>query len=293
MVSTITKTNNVKYLAWHGWIGLGLVASFWLINWSFQGARSHWAFFPLWLGYCLTIDALVLLRKKTSLLTRNWRKYVGLFLISTPAWWVFEVLNWRLNNWIYIGRDEFSSVNFWLWASLSFSTVVPAVFGTAELIGSLNFLKHPWHGLVIGTKIGTTLPFFISGLIMFTMMMLKPSHLFPFLWLSIFFILEPINIWLGNHSLTVWIRNGDWRPVVALCIGGLMTGFFWEMWNYFSYPKWVYQISWGYWGKIFEMPLLGYIGYLPFSLELYAVYHLVEGFLGRKDTRYLQVISET
>jgi hypothetical protein len=37
------------------------------------------------------------------------------------------------------------------------------------------------------------------------------------------------------------------------------------------------------------MPLLGYGGYLPFALELYALYHLVMGFLGDKTTDYIRV----
>ena len=40
---------------------------------------------------------------------------------------------------------------------------------------------------------------------------------------------------------------------------------------------------------IFEMPLLGYGGYLPFALELFAIYHLVLGLLGEKHSRYIQV----
>ena len=50
----------------HGWIGLGLVIVFWTLNWTLAGLRTQWAFFPLWLGYCLTVDALVLRRSGTS-----------------------------------------------------------------------------------------------------------------------------------------------------------------------------------------------------------------------------------
>ena len=35
----------------HGWIGLVLVLVFWWLNWSLTGLRTHWGFFPLWLGY--------------------------------------------------------------------------------------------------------------------------------------------------------------------------------------------------------------------------------------------------
>jgi hypothetical protein len=59
------------------------------------------------------------------------------------------------------------------------------------------------------------------------------------------------------------------------------------MWNYFSYPKWVYTVAWGGFAHIFEMPLLGYGGYLPFALELFAVYHFVMGLLGEKKTDYI------
>ena len=57
--------------------------------------------------------------------------------------------------------------------------------------------------------------------------------------------------------------------MISLWLGVLLTAFFWEMWNYYSYPKWIYHVAWGDWLHVFEMPLLGY-GDLPFALELYA-----------------------
>jgi hypothetical protein len=59
----------------HGWLGMVLIAIFWTLNWTLSGLRTQWAFFPLWLGYCLTIDGLVLWRTGTSLLTRDWKIY--------------------------------------------------------------------------------------------------------------------------------------------------------------------------------------------------------------------------
>ena len=97
-----------RNFAWHGWLGLALMAIFWALNWGLPGLRTHWGFFPLWLGYCLLVDGLVYYRTGTSLLTRSWRKYIGLFLVSAPAWWLFEALNWRLQNWLYQGGELFS-----------------------------------------------------------------------------------------------------------------------------------------------------------------------------------------
>ena len=72
-------------------------------------------------------------------------------------------------------------------------------------------------------------------------------------------------------------RFGRQRPVVALALGALVCGFFWEMWNVYAYPKWVYRTPGVQFWHVFEMPLLGYVGYPPFALELFALLHLVSG----------------
>ncbi|HET9590775.1 MAG TPA: hypothetical protein VFO91_18440 [Anaerolineales bacterium] len=273
----------------HGWLGLILAGSFWFLNWTLSGPRTHWGFFPMWLGYCLAIDGLVYWRTGTSLLTRDWRKYLGLFVVSAPVWWIFEVLNLCTQNWTYLGAEIFSPAQYAFWTTLSFTTVIPAVFGSAEFFASLAFVKRIGRGPVIGADKRTTIPFFGAGWLMLGLMLVWPAVFFPFIWLSLFFIIEPINIWKGNRSLTSWTGKGDWRPVIALWLGVLLTAFFWEMWNYYSYPKWIYHVPWGAWLHIFEMPLLGYGGYLPFALELYALYHLVAGWLGHENTVYIKV----
>jgi hypothetical protein len=277
---------------YHGWIGFGLIAVFWILNWTLTGFRTHWGFFPLWLGYCLAIDGLVFWRTGTSLLTRSPAKYVGLFLVSSPVWWLFELLNVRTLNWSYLGAERFSSGEYAFWTTLCFTTVIPAVFGSAEFFASLDFVKRLKRGPVVGTDKRTVLTFFLLGWIMLALLLIWPKNFFPFLWLSLYFILEPINIWSGNRSLAHWTEKGDWRPIISLWLGVLLTAFFWEMWNYLSYPKWVYHVPWGNWLHIFEMPLLGYGGYLPFALELYALYQWVSGLLGNKTTDYVRVMPE-
>jgi hypothetical protein len=277
----------------HGWLGLILAAVFWTLNWKLSGPRTHWGFFPMWLGYCLVVDALVCWRTGTSLLTRDWRKYLGLFLVSAPVWWLFELLNLRTQNWIYLGVDAFSPLKYALLTTLSFTTVIPAVFGSAELMSSFSFLKQLRRGPSIKPDRLTTTTFFLAGWLMLALMLAWPQVFFPFLWLSLYFILEPLNVWLGNRSLAEWTGVGDWRPVLALWSGVLLTAFFWEMWNYFSYPKWVYFVPWGNWLHIFEMPLLGYGGYLPFALELFALYNLLAGFFGGRRSAYLCGVFES
>lgn len=286
------KHENKKSMPLHGWLGLGLVILFWVLNWTLPGARTHWGFFPLWLGYCLAIDGLVFLRSGTSLLTRSPKKYIGLFLVSAPVWWIFELLNIRTQNWTYIGAEIFTPFEYFFWTTVSFTTVIPAVFGSAEFFASFDFMKRIKRGPIIGTDGRTTASFFALGWVTLALLLLYPKIFFPFLWLSIYFILEPLNVWLKNRSLAHSTAKGDWTPVLALWLGVLLTAFFWEMWNYYSCPKWIYHVPYADWFHIFEMPLLGYGGYLPFALELYALYHLVIGFFGDKDSDYVRVTPE-
>jgi hypothetical protein len=272
-----------------GWIGLALVAAGWGANWGLDGLRTYWAFFPLWLGYSLAIDALVYRRTGTSLLARSRRRYVGMFVMSAPAWWLFEVLNLRTQNWTYFGAEQFGPAAYAFWTTLSFTTVMPAVFGTAEWVASLGILNRVSKGPRIVPDRWTTAAFFAAGCVSLLLVLMWPRLFFPLVWISLYFILEPLNVWLGRRSLADSTRTGDWRPVLALWLGVLITAFFWELWNFFSYPKWIYDVPWGGWLHVFEMPLLGYGGYLPFALELFALYHFVAGAFVRSDPEYIRI----
>ena len=57
--------------------------------------------------------------------------------------------------------------------------------------------------------------------------------------------------------------------------GVLICGFFWEFWNFKSHPKWAYHVPGVDFLRVFEMPLLGYLGYLPFALEVYLLKELI------------------
>ena len=114
------------------------------------------------------------------------------------------------------------------------------------------------------------------GFAMLGLLLVWPRYFYPLMWVSLVLILEPINVWLGKRSILTRLHHGDWRTVIALGTGALTCGFFWEMWNYLSYPKWIYHVPFADFWHLFEMPLLGYLGYLPFGLELYLLVHLIE-----------------
>jgi hypothetical protein len=259
------------------------------MNWLLDGLRTHVLFFPLWLGYILTVDGLVALRKGTSLATRSLSRFVGLFLLSVPVWWLFEVLNWRLANWHYLGRDQFSDLSHFLIASVNFSTVIPAVFATSELVSSFAFVRRLPDGPKLKPTVRWAVASLLTGAVMLAVTLGWPRIFFPLTWLSIYFLIAPVNYLKGYRSLWRQTAKGNWRPAVALALGVLICGFFWEMWNYYAFPKWIYEVHPFEFLYIFEMPLLGYGGYVPFALELFALYHLAAGLLGLGSSRYLQI----
>jgi hypothetical protein len=262
----------------HGWLGLALVAIFWPLNWCLPGDRTQLLFFPLWLGYVLTIDAIVLRRTGSSLATRAPATFAVLFPLSVPTWWLFEWFNDRLGNWEYVGTEHFGGLAYFLYCSLSFSTVVPAIFVSAELLRSTRFIERFARGPVFpdrGATLGYRLTLATLGAAMLAATLLWPRYCYPFVWTSIVFLLEPLCLTLGRRALTTDLLRGDWRPWMSLWLGSLLCGFFWEMWNFYSYPKWIYHVPGVGFAKLFEMPILGYLGYLPFAMELYLVAQLV------------------
>jgi hypothetical protein len=101
--------------------------------------------------------------------------------------------------------------------------------------------------------------------------LLWPKFFYPLVWISLALILEPVNRMLGRRHLLEWLQRGDWRPVISLSLGALICGFFWEMWNEWSWPQWIYHTPGAGFLHVFKMPLPGYGGYIPFALELFAL----------------------
>jgi hypothetical protein len=288
VIFNFKNESTIKKFPVYGWIGIGLILIFWFLNWNLDGLRTYILFFPLWLGYALTVDALVFYRKGSSLYKRSRKKYFSLFLISAPAWWLFELFNLRTQNWFYDGKQYFTELEYALYATISFSTVIPSVFGTAELASSFKMIRNLNKGIKFLPSRQNLIILFSLGWTMLLLLLIWPKYFFVLVWLSVYFIIEPINVWLKNRSLFEFISSGDWRPVFSLWIGCLICGFFWEMWNYFSYPKWIYDIHFANVLHLFEMPLPGYLGYIPFSMEINALYHFVVGFTKLKKDNFVQ-----
>ena len=84
-----------------------------------------------------------------------------------------------------------------------------------------------------------------------------------------------------NHNYLQLKKNH--QVFYALMIGTLICGFFWEFWNYWTPAKWYYDVPILGFFTIFEMPILGYLGYFPFAFELYVMYWFIRSLFSHKE----------
>lgn len=268
--------------------GLAILAIAWPLAWFGPRPYASYTFFPLWLGYILTVDGLTAWRTGTSLLTRNGQRFMMLFGFSLPLWWLFELANRFLDNWRYQLPRDYPPLIYFLLASIAFSTVMPAIFVTAEFYRGFRPFAPVRHWLRIAPSRGGLVAVAVLGLAMFSASLAFPDVAFPLVWIGLFLTVDAVNALTGSRSIAAQVTGGRWDTVLVLFAAGLTCGFFWEMWNSWSMPKWVYDIPYASWLPIFEMPLLGYGGYFPFALEVYAFYHLLHRLVYRRPDDYLR-----
>jgi hypothetical protein len=281
------------------WAGLALAIISWRAAWFGPAPYSEYRFFPLWLGYILAVDGLTMRRVGTSLFARDRRRFASLFVFSIPLWWLFELANHFLDNWRYLLPRPYHPVEYALLASLAFSTVMPAIFVTGEHLRTFAPLEQDCHLLRIDPDRGGLVTLSLIGLVTFLLSLAFPRYLFLLVWIGLFLLFDPINALLGNPSIAAQVREGRWDTALVLFATGLVCGWFWELENVYSILKLVYQVPFVSWPKLFEMPILGYGGYMPFALEVFAAWSLLSGLVlgyGRdwaRFTRFCEPTAET
>jgi hypothetical protein len=264
-----------------GWVGLAIGIVAWILAWTrfswFVSYQPH-TFTPLWLSYIVVVNALCVHRTGSSLITDRPGFFLLLFPTSAAFWWFFEYLNRFVQNWYYTGT-EFSPWAYFWYATLPFSTVLPAVLSTKHWLHSAN-----WINLAYGniqpirwpnpTKIAVCILLLsAAGL---AGIGIWPNYLFPLLWISPLLIIVCLQTLMKERQIFSSMATGDWGSAVAAALAALVCGCFWEMWNYFSMAKWMYNVPLVNRFFIFEMPFLGYGGYLPFGLECLAIGNMLE-----------------
>lgn len=235
-----------------------------------------------WTGYILFVDALNFRLRGDSLIKTRMNEFLLMLPWSVFCWLIFEAYNLYLQNWHYIGLPENI---FWRWLGYvwSFATIFPGILETTELVEPLfkrmhirkrNPSKTSLHVQVVIGVLCLAMP------VAFEQQIAK--YLIALVWLGFIFLLEPINYLLGGRSLFREFKEGSLGKLVALFLAGLICGFLWEFWNYRAFAKWVYNVPLPFVGpKIFEMPLMGFLGFLPFAVECYSMQNFLMVFVNR------------
>lgn len=263
------ETRHLKLPFWF-WLGLALNLASWTCAWGrfdWLGILKDHMFFPLWLGYILVMDGLVFRRTGSSILSRSPREFVALFPASAVAWWYFEYLNRFMQNWWYEGSEHFSPIHYIVFATLCFSTVLPAIFETAEFLSIFSWFRTAYaNGPRWRPVPRRALPLIAAaGAAGLVLLALAPNAFFWLTWVAPLAIIVACLGWAGAATPFDDLKDGNYSRLFTLAAAALVCGFFWEMWNFLSLPKWHYTVPYVTRWKIFEMPAVGYAGYLPFG----------------------------
>lgn len=284
-----------------------LISGIFLIALMEIGLIFRWKFFLIfatpfaWTGYLLVVDYFNFKLTKKSVIFHTPLKFVLMIALSIIFWWLFEWLNIFISNWKYFNLIKPLNIRYigYFW---SFGTILPALLFTAELFKNLKiFSRVKFFKIKVTQSLLVIL--FITGLILLLLPMLAFSSKFidfaadsslffwlpsimPFylrrylaacVWLSFIFLLEPL-LYLLNKKISILgeMEKGRIELFLSLILSGFVCGFLWEFWNYWAQSKWKYFVPILPDIKIFEMPVLGYLGFPPFAVEMYLMYNIVK-----------------
>ena len=256
----------------YSWAGLALLATAGVLLWR----HAYWTsifFTPIaWTGYLLLVDGAVLAVRGHSRLHDTPREFAIMAALSVPLWLMFEAYNLRLQNWEYIGVP----LNPWLallgttWA---FATITPGILETADLVEGFG-----WFGSSRPLRFSRAAEnvMMIFGALCLLLPLVLPQHIaaywFALVWIGFVFLLDPLNRRVGAPSLLADFANGRSARFWSLFVAGWCCGWLWEFWNYWATAKWHYIFPIMQDWKIFEMPIPGFLGFLPFALECFVMY---------------------
>jgi len=261
---------------WWGWFSIVSLFFFWTVAWTRPPQFSYLnqlSFTLLWCSYIILLNALTYMRSGKCMLTNQSGYLVTLFIVSIPFWWYFEYLNRFTLNWYYLVPDatQKTSLSFLISGSIAFSTVLPAVISAKDFFLTFPFIsqslqfKSRYH---IGKPKRIALICLIASSILLMGIGIWPHYLYPFLWISPLFIFISLQTLWGEKQI---FSQGNWSVIIAAIFAGVLCGFTWEIWNILSMPKWLYSVPFVSQVSLFEMPILGYLGYIPFGLECLAI----------------------
>jgi hypothetical protein len=238
-----------------------------------------------WCAYLATVLGLLTAMDGASFLRRFRNRFIVCWLWSVPAWCYFDWLNF------YFMRDPYTGLRAWEYRNLppryedrllgyllAFGAIAPGMFLSAEMLSRWGLWRASVRdpGWSVPTRQRAAIAVFVLGLLLAPIPVViggPASNLA--VWVGTWALLDPVNWWFGRPSIVGDWFAGRWGRTLALGGGGLLCGFLWEFWNYWSFTKWVYHLPFlGSWEhtKYFEMPAPGLIGFIAFGIETWTMW---------------------
>lgn len=226
-----------------------------------------WYYCFVWWPYIFALESLLALRGAGSDLYDHPRDWLLLLPLSVTLWLFFELLNFRLHDWQYVNLPA-AAPERWAGYLLSFATVLPALFVTARLLEALGLFARSSCAPLKDAR-SMHLPLAFTGAAFLLLPLALPRIFFPLVWGALVLLLEPWVNGNGGRSLLGDWESGEPRRFLLLLLSGLICGVLWEFWNFHAGSKWIYTVPMLGGAKLFEMPVLGFLGFPPFAVECY------------------------
>ncbi len=258
----------------YGWVGLGIIAVAEVLLFA-EVRLVGFYFTPLvWTGYILAADAAVFSLRKRSLIRSEPDAFLWMAILSIFLWLIFEIYNRELLNWTYVGLPR-GVVARYLGYGWSFATIWPAVLETADLRMALGHSRAGTPPSPPAPR-KTSVPWIVIGAAMLIAPLLAPwptkVYMFGLVWLGFILLADAINYRGRRPSILGDLSVGYRARLRALLEAGLICGFLWEFWNYWALARWLYIFPIFENHTLFEMPVVGYLGFPPFAVEIFAMY---------------------
>lgn len=263
---------------WWGWLGVFVMVAGWYLSWNrfewFRPYQVMLSYMPIWAGFILLMNALCVRRSGHSPMTDHPLAYAATFPASSLFWWFFEYLNRYVWNWYYVGISDLSATEYTIYATICFASVLPAVAAVAAWLHTFPAFDDNVYSDMARVNLrrpGWCLFLGIFAMVGLTGIVFFPAYAYPLLWISPLTVFILVQFLLREKSVLDTFSDGNWSVFFRFGIASLICGFCWETWNYYAYAKWIYAVPFAHRFQIWEMPLIGFAGYLPFGVECAAV----------------------
>lgn len=261
-------------MRWQFLIGFPLIITGFIL--AGQDKRPWIDYVILSMGYGLlfVLDGLIK-RLKGLTLFSNIQSFLLIAFMGIPFWWFYEWTNTFLKDWIYPSQKLYAPIEWGIlttaWCTMFFPISI-------VLTSTISFLILRKNVVWIENKLNknTAICLIALGAIFFLLAIILPQLFFPLVWPVVFLILDPINSMHKKRSLISQIAARNYLPLIILSLAGVLLGLIAELINYFI-STWNYPLVAWFWNlpppittKIIQMPLAGYLGYIPFMFSAFA-----------------------